>query len=136
MSIVERLLTTVDLSTDDNDGPQARRMSVSARHEAVLVDGRHVLLLDDRGWSGTLSGEYEGGIWATETVADMEFQARTVVGQDEPFDDYSHDDMEAGHWEHLAEVLRRQGVVVSADTLSTLPHDVRLSERVRARLSR
>ena len=26
-------------------------MSFSARHEAVLEDGRHLLLLDDRGWS-------------------------------------------------------------------------------------
>jgi hypothetical protein len=26
-------------------------MSVSARHEVVLADGRRVVLLDDRGWS-------------------------------------------------------------------------------------
>jgi len=30
-------------------------MSVSVRHEAVLMDGRRLLLLDDRGWSSSLN---------------------------------------------------------------------------------
>jgi catechol 2,3-dioxygenase-like lactoylglutathione lyase family enzyme len=41
MAGVIRLLTSVDLHPT----------SVSARHEAVLADGRRVVLLDDRGWS-------------------------------------------------------------------------------------
>jgi len=49
---VTRLVTFVDV--DDNVA-DARQMSVSARHEAVLVNGRRVLLLDDRGWSSSLS---------------------------------------------------------------------------------
>jgi hypothetical protein len=50
MTAVARLVTFVDV--DDRAG-EARRMSVSARHEAALADGRRVLLLDDRGWSST-----------------------------------------------------------------------------------
>jgi hypothetical protein len=46
---VARLVTPVELRDAD-----ARRMSVSARHEAELVDGRRVLLLDDRGWSSSV----------------------------------------------------------------------------------
>jgi len=46
--VLVRLLTVVDVREDDTD---ARRMSLSARHEAVLADGRRVVLLDDRGWS-------------------------------------------------------------------------------------
>ena len=47
---VTRLVIFVDVDVDvDVDVP--RRMSVSARHEAVLVGGGRVLLLDDRGWS-------------------------------------------------------------------------------------
>ncbi len=45
---VARLMTFVDA---DDDVPDARQISVSARHEAVLDDGRRVLLMDDRGWS-------------------------------------------------------------------------------------
>jgi hypothetical protein len=45
MSVVARLVTLVDLRDDDLGG----QMSFSARHEAVLEDGRHLLLLDDRG---------------------------------------------------------------------------------------
>jgi hypothetical protein len=50
--------------------------------EAVLVDGRHVLLLDDRGWteSGTPN------IWATTSVEDIVDIARTVDGPDETTD--------------------------------------------------
>jgi len=48
MSAVTRLVTFVDLAEGVGD---TRQMSFSARHEAVLLDGRRVLLLDDRGWS-------------------------------------------------------------------------------------
>jgi hypothetical protein len=61
--------------------------------------------------------------------------ARVVVGPDEPFAGHSHGDMAAGHWAHLAGVLRRQGVAVDAVELERLPHDVVLSERLLARLS-
>ena len=61
---VARLMTFVDA---DDEVPDARQISVSARHEAVLDDGRRVLLMDDRGWS-------ESGppnIWVETSVQDI-----------------------------------------------------------------
>jgi hypothetical protein len=124
---VAHLVTFVDV---DEHVADARRISVSARHEAVLVGGRRVLLLDDRGWS-------ESGppnIWALTSVEDIVGTARMVVGPDEPFGGRSHEDMEADHWAHLVGVLRQQGIVVGALELKRLPHDVVLSERLLARV--
>ena len=93
MATVTRLLTFVDIADADDDGPFAERMSVRARHEAVLSDGRRVVLLDDRGWSGKVivgfsdeTSEQERrrveslARWAFETVEGMERDARSVVG--------------------------------------------------------
>lgn len=146
MAAVVRLVTFVDI---DDDAADARQMSVSARHEAVLADGRRVLLLDDRGWSSSLGalwvGEVpEGDSWredlpdieAVTSVEDIEDTARVVVGPDEPFDGRAQEDMEAGHWAYLTGVLRQQGVVVNALELKRLPHDVVLTERLLARVGR
>ena len=147
MAAVARLLTLVDIADQDDDGPDARRLSVSARHEAVLADGRRVVLLEDRGWSEELrvllddepSDQGRGfvepsSIWAYETVEEMERTARNVVGPDEPFEGRTRADMDASHWDSLARVLRRQGVEVQAAELRGLPHDVELSGRVLARI--
>lgn len=107
-------------------------MSVSARHEAVLANGRHVLLLGDRGWS--VFGPPD--IWALTSVEDIVATARVVVGPDEPVDGHSREDMEAGHWAHLAETLRQHGVTVDAHQLQPQPHDVVLSERLLTRVHR
>ncbi len=123
-----RLVTFVDV---DDDVADARRISVSARHEAVLVDGRHVLLLDDRGWSAAMGPP---SIWALTSVEDMVSTARTVVGPDEPFGGRSHEDMEADHWAQLVEALRQLGIVADAMELKGRPHDVVLSERLLARI--
>lgn len=48
METVRALVTFADLDDRDSSG-----CSVSARHEAVLSNGHHVLLLDDRGWSSS-----------------------------------------------------------------------------------
>jgi hypothetical protein len=140
MAAVTHLVTLVDFNHDVVD---PRRMSVSARHEAVLADGRRVLLLDDRGWTAaalTASwvGEVPDGdswrdqtdIWAVTSAEDVEETARVVVGPDEPPDGHSQADAEADHWAYLADVLRQQGVVVDAMELKRLPHDVVLSERL------
>jgi hypothetical protein len=138
MAVVARLLTFVDSNDEHDDGPDARGMSVSARHEAVLVDGRRVVLLADRGWSGQLGGRLPrtAGIWAFETVEDLQRTARFVVGPDEPFGGRTQADMEADHWDALARVLQQQGVEVEAAELKLLPHDVELSDRVLARVGR
>ncbi len=122
---VTRLVTFVDIDVD-----VPRQMSVSAHHEAVLVGGRRVRLLDDRGWSA--SGP--PNIWAMTSVEDIVDTACTVVGPDEPSGGRSHEDMEADHWVQLTEVLRKQGVVADALELKRLPHEVVLSERLLARV--
>jgi hypothetical protein len=114
-----------------------RRISVSARHEAVLEDGSRLLLLDDRGWTAELRGAGADAIddlWAVTSERDIVETARVVVGPDEPFKGRSQDDMETDHWNALAEILRAQDVVVEAAELRQLPHEVELSDRLRARL--
>lgn len=122
-----RLVTFVDA---DDDAADVRTISVSARHEAMLLDGRRVLLLDDRGW--TVSGPPD--VWARTSTEEIADTTRTVVGPDEPFGGRSHEDMETAHWAQLAEILHQQGIVADALELKRLPHDVVLSERLLGRL--
>jgi hypothetical protein len=117
----------------------ARRISVSVRHEAVLDDGSRLLLLDDRGWTEEPRGACADGIddlWAVTLERDIVETARMVVGPDEPYGGRSQDDMETDHWIELAEKLRANGVAVDAGELRQLPHDVVLSDRLHARLGR
>jgi hypothetical protein len=146
MSAVTRLVTFVDLADGVGD---TRQTAFSARHEAVLLDGRRVLLLDDRGWTWSSLITVQAGasdrdstreqhpdMWAMTSVEDIEQEARMVVGPDEPYDGYTQEYMEATHWSYLAGVLREQGVVVDSLDLRRLPHDVVLSERLLARIGR
>jgi hypothetical protein len=131
VAVVARLLTLVDIGDGDDDGPDAPRMSLSARHEAILTDGRRVPLLVDRGWSAQQGGGDElRANWAFGTVEEIKRTARDVVGPDEPSGERTQADVEASHWEHLAGILRRHGVAAEADELKALPHDVELSDRV------
>jgi hypothetical protein len=135
MPRVVRLVTLADVGED----AEGRRISVSARHEAVLEDGRRLLLLDDRGWASTLGGAGAtevADIWALTSERDIAEMTRVVVGPDEPFGGRSQGDMETDHWNALAEKLRADGVVVDAGELRQLPHDVVLSDRLLARLGR
>jgi hypothetical protein len=134
VTAVARLVTRVD--TDDDDGSDPRRMSVSARLDAELADGSSVMLLNDRGWSGSLNRTSEAipDVWAGTSVEEIEETARVVVGPDEAFDDISQEQMDASHWASLCEALGREGVVADPDELRRLPHDVVLSERLRARV--
>lgn len=108
----------------------SRSMSLSALHLAVLHDGRRLILLDDRGWRA--SGPPD--IWRHTSIQEVEETARMVVGPDEPFGSRSQADMEADHWAALAGLLRQKGVLVTAEELSRLRHEVELSERLRTRL--
>ncbi|ARQ70293.1 hypothetical protein [Streptomyces marincola] len=128
MPDVIRLVTHAELEeATTND----RQLSVSARLEAVLADGRSVVLLDDRGWSQ--SGP--PGIRRYVTAEQIEATARTVVGPDEPFGGRTWEQMEDDHWGHLAGLLRHRGVDVTGGQLARLPHDVVLGERLRAWLA-
>ena len=128
---VAHLVTHVELADGGADW-----MSVSARLEAVIDDGRRVTLLDDRGWTESLRGADPDGpdIWALTSIAQVEETARTVVGPDEPPDGFTHDEMERSHWGHLAGVLRAHGVTADDGELPRLPHEVVLGRRLLARL--
>jgi hypothetical protein len=133
MPSVSRLVTIADL----RESPDPREMSVALRHEAVLDDGSRVILLDDRGWTSGLRGagvDEETDAWRFASEREIEETARAVVGPDEPFGDCTRADMERDHWHWLAYTLGSEGVAVDADELRRLPHDVVLSERLRARL--
>jgi hypothetical protein len=119
---VRSLVTFADL--DDRD---PRGCSVSARHEAVLSSGRHVLLLNDRGW--TTSRWPEG-----QRAQDVERTARTVVGPDEPGRDQTYVQQDAAHWSALERTLHDAGVSTEGIDLRSLPHEVVLSERLLSRL--
>lgn len=106
-------------------------MSLSALHLAVLDDGLRLSLLDDRGWR--VHGPAD--IWHRTSVQEVEATARMVVGPDEPDGNRSQADMAADHWASLAETLRQRGVLVDAEELSRLSHDVELSEQLRTHLS-
>ena len=120
MADVTRLLTFVDLN-DANPG-----FSVSALHQAVLADGRRVVLLDDRGWVSSRP---------PAEVEEVVRTSRVVVGPDEPFGGLSRAETEAGHWNTLTRTLSAHGVEVDARALAALPHDVELSDRLRALLN-
>lgn len=122
-----RLLTFVEA---DDIVADPRQMSLSVRHEAVLMNGGRVLLLADRGWS--TSGPPD--VWAVTSVEEIAGTARMVVGPDEPFGGRSQQDMETDHWASLAAVLRRQGVDADPLELPQLPHDVVLSEQLLTRI--
>ncbi|KRE38918.1 hypothetical protein ASG73_00675 [Janibacter sp. Soil728] len=108
------------------------RMSFVVLHLAVLDDGRRVTLLDDRGWGAAGSPD----LWERTTVDEIADDARTVVGPDEAYGDHSQYDMADEHWARLATTLREHDVIISGTDLGLLPHDVELSQRLRARLGR
>jgi hypothetical protein len=129
---VVRLETIADLQRATSD----RDMSVSARLEAVLADGRRIVLLDGRGWTSSLRGPGadDMDVWETTSEADIVRTTGFVVGPDEPYGDRTQADMETGHWNTLAATLAAEGVDATADELRGLPHEVVLTERLRARL--
>ncbi len=124
MAAVERLITTAEADDREQDD---LRVSVAARHEAVLPDGRRILLLDDRGWASTQ-------LWTAASAAEIEEMARTVVGPDEPAPGRAREEAEADHWRYLARTLQGHGVAAGPGELRNLPHDVVLGERLLARI--
>jgi hypothetical protein len=132
MAAVTRLVTFVDVVEVGRD-----RLSLSARHEAVLADGRQVLLLDDRGWTSSGDRGWTGSGEASDfgaalSIEEVEREARFVVGPDEPFEGRSQEEEAALHWGTLAKKLRGEGIDIGASDLRRLPHDVVLSEQVLA----
>lgn len=116
----QRLVTFADVNDQAGD-----KVSVSAFHVVELDDGSRVLLLDDRGWGSS-------GTWAMCSVDEIQETTRMVVGPDEPAAGLSYEDEEQLHWAYLQQIAQRRGVAVDAYELSQLPHDVVLTERLRA----
>ncbi len=113
---------------------------MSARHEAVLADGRRVLILDDRGWSWSTRRAAPGqdtialDPWISSTLEEIERTARVVVGPDEPRPGQSQDDAAAAHWSYIAGLLHDRGVEATPRALADLPHDVVVSDALRDRV--
>lgn len=136
MAAVARLITLTDV--DDWPGRPAGQVSFTAILEAELVDGRRLVILDDRGWSEGL--RVAGGIvpedqWRAVSRQDIEETARTVVGPDEPVGGASQEDAARMYWAFLAARLQALGVAAAADELRALPHVVVLGDRLRERLA-
>jgi len=95
MPDVVRLETVADVQRAED----ARDMSVSARLEAVLADGRRIVLLDGRGWTGSLRGfgADDMDVWVTSSEAEIAETARAAVGPDEAYGGRSQSEMDAGH---------------------------------------
>ncbi|HEY3765498.1 MAG TPA: hypothetical protein VGL44_10105 [Gaiellales bacterium] len=131
-----RRVVRLETLADARDTGEAREISVSCRHEAVLDDGGRVVLLDGRGWTAGLRGSGTDAMdaWALTSEPEIAETARVVVGPDEPYGGLSQADMETSHWNALAETLRTNGVVVDAAELRRLPHDVVLGNRLRTRI--
>ena len=136
VAAIARLIICTDLN--DWPGQPAGQVSCSAVLKAELVDGRQIVLLDDRGWSAGVRFVGGGGPsdqWSYVTQEDVVETARTVVGPDEPADGESYEDAARMHWSFLAGALEEHGVAASADELQSLPHVVVLSDRLLARIA-
>ena len=96
---------------------------------AVLADGRRVLLHHgERGFGLSGPQTRTGGPIGDLTAAEIESGVPATVLPDE-------DDGEEHPWEWLADLLRAHGVVVSADSLRSVPYRVELSERLQRLLA-
>ncbi|MGK5629145.1 hypothetical protein [Streptomyces sp. URMC 123] len=129
MTVVTRFVTHVDLDDENTYGQQ---VSMSARLEVSLADGRSLVLLSDRGWASAGGGENaQADLRATASVEDIETTARMVVGPDEPLEGRTYEETDASYWAFLARILQHEGVEVDPQELKQLRHDVVLSERLR-----
>jgi|SRR5947209_14555526 len=119
MTSIRRLLTFADL-----DGRDPRACSISARLVAELAEGRHIVLLDDRGWTSS------GGV-ASLSAEDVERTARVVVGPDEPWGGRTRAEIESGYWATLEQEVQAAGVGAASSDMAALANDVEISDRLR-----
>jgi hypothetical protein len=136
---IARLVTFVD--RDHWDGSQ---LSFSARQDAVLADGRRIVLLNDRGWSQSnlySSGnespmrEERSSPWEGVTRERVEETAREVVGPEAAYGACTQADSDEGHWSYLSAALGEHGIEVDGAVLRALSHEVELSDRLLARFA-
>lgn len=119
-----RLVTTAELDTRTPFAP----VSIRARLDLELDDGKRVLLLEDRGWSSSRPASS----WTIELVTEIEDTARMVVGPDAAYDDWTPEQIADGHWATISRIATSRGAVLSADELRGLRHDAVLGPQLRA----
>jgi hypothetical protein len=139
--LIVRVVTFVDL-----DDGNASQLSFSARQDAVLADGRRIVLLNDRGWSQSnlyFSSDRESPV-REEPSAPWEGVTRKQVeetcagkrwGRMPLTRGYTQAEMDEGHWSYLAAALEEHGVEVDGIVLRALSHEVELSDHLLARLA-
>jgi hypothetical protein len=137
VAFITRLVTFVDIHD-----VSASQLSFAARHDALLADGRRIVLLNDRGWSQSSMHVFSDpespnrqeppSPWVGVTREQVEETARTVVGPDGAYGDYTQAQLDEGHWSYLSAALEEQGVEVDGTVLRALPHEVELSDRLLA----
>ncbi len=87
-----------------------------------------MLLLDDKGFDGA---PFVPGPFSLSRDQ-VELDARTCVGPDEPDDGQTWEQAERWHWMFIAEQLQAAGVETSVDEVSHVEHVVVLDERLLA----
>jgi hypothetical protein len=112
-------------------------ISVQARVDAILADGRRLPVVDDRGWSEFVHGVHEIDVdpWTLQTAEGIGEGALMVAGPDEPVGDETHEDMEAWYWRGIAARLAEHGIDAGPEALAALPRSVVLGDALRAKLS-
>lgn len=106
----------------------ARSAHVRVLECAVLSDGSEVVLLDDRGWSSSVSDGSDPWRWTTREQ--VEQNARNVVLPDDA--EVSGEDHE---WDLFVERLAAAGLATDAEALKALPYEVVLGARLRGRFA-
>jgi hypothetical protein len=133
MTSIARLVTWVDGYEDGRAKPPG--LTFKARLDAVLDDGRRVVLDDSRGWTRWILNAEANKLsedstdWSRVTREGVEEDARSAVGPD-----YPEDTTDEQHLAMLEGILRRKGINVEPGDPSKIPHDVEFSDGLRARL--
>lgn len=118
-----------DVVPEDPTRASPGSVSFDVDEFAELADGRRVQLhRGERGFGLSGPQTRTGGPIGDLTAAEIESGVLATVLPDE-------DDGEEHPWEWLADLLRAQGVVVSADSLTSVPYRVELSERLQRMLA-
>lgn len=116
---------------DVDDVPAPDGLAFLVDEFALLSDGRRLTLLDRRGFTSALSGRRSvEQNWAAETWQGLTADVLTTVLPDD-----AEDTGEEHRWTDLTVALAERGVDATEAALRTVPYEVVLSDRVRARLA-
>ena len=126
------MVTVVGLGAwcDVAEVPVVHGLAFAVDEFALTSDGQRLTLLDRRGFASALNGRRSvEENWAAETVRGLTACVLTTVLPDD-----AEDTGDEHRWAELAADLVGRGLDVTEADLRTLPYEVVLSGRVRARL--